>query len=74
MDWFLRQLDTAPKRVAAAVLVAAAIVFAVSAFAQESYVQTQKVQIESETGRHCKEWSYRTVAGETRVSCERFAD
>ncbi|MEX2043687.1 MAG: hypothetical protein WD926_02210 [Patescibacteria group bacterium] len=74
MDWLFRQLDTVPKRVTAAILVSAGIVFAVSAFAQTSYVQTQKVQIESEAGGHCKEWAYRTVAGETRVSCERFAD
>ena len=73
MEWILRQLDSTPKRVLAAALVSICIVFAVSSFAQTSYVQTQKVQIESGAGKHCEQWSYRTVDDETRVSCARFA-
>ncbi|HEY8109030.1 MAG TPA: hypothetical protein VIF43_03410 [Patescibacteria group bacterium] len=72
MDWFFRQLDSTPKRVLAAAAVAIVIVLAVSTFAQTSYVQTQKIQIESAAGKHCKEWSYRTVDGDTRVTCEQL--
>ena len=72
MNWISRQLDTTWKRILAAGLLSAAIILAVSTFAESSYVQTQKIQQESAAGQHCEQWKYRSVNGQTGVSCAKW--
>ncbi len=72
MNWNSFRLDTTWKRLLAAAVLSVGIILAVSTFAESSYVQTQKVQQESAQGQHCQKWDYRTVNGDSQVTCVKW--